>query len=648
MSRLLVFSLVLLLNMSVFAHAPATTPSHDVLMIAKPSADALQALGNRFGHVLYDHATGDVRIEADADDRAWLSQQRLDWHVDEEATAALHLSLQPLESLRSIPGYACYRTVEETSDTVGQLVASYPLLASAVDIGESWRRTQSPSQGYELVVLKLTNSAISGEKPKLFAMSSVHAREYTPAELMTRYAEELLAGYGIDANATWLLDHMEFHFLLQANPDGRKRAEAGSSWRKNENTNFCGTGSRPGIDLNRNYPVFWNYNNGGSSTTACSETYRGPSAASEPETQAVTQYVRSIFPDTRPGDPENVSTPADPDTKGLFLDIHSYSQLVLWPWGHATTPSGNADALATLGMRMAWFNNYEPQQAVGLYATRGTTDDFGYGEMGIPSYTIELGVAFFENCNSFQNTTAPLNLAALRYASRTLYAPYKLPAGPDAVDVAVNQSLVSAGDPVLLTARIDDTRYRDQQSPTNAPSSPRPRHTIVGARYYINQLPWVVGAVGTEMIATDGNFNSSNEQVHATLDTTGLPAGKHLIYVQGRDAANEYGPPSAVFLEIEPAPALAQLIGRITNTVDGEGIDGAQVSVGSYDTLSVDGDYALNVKPGTVDISVTADGFLPSTTRSATLAAGETEVVDFQLVPESDILFANNFETPTP
>lgn len=526
-----------------------------VVIIDKPDAAVMQQLGNRFGHVLFDHATHQARVEASEEDRRWLSARGMVWQKDEEATAALHVSLQPLETLRSIPGYACYRTVEETASTVADLVATHPVLASSVDIGPSWRRVQNGAQGYSLQVLKLTNSLIGGEKPKMFVMSSVHAREYTPAELMTRYAEELLAGYGSDANATWLLDHMEFHFLLQANPDGRKRAETGLSWRKNENSTQCG-GNQAGIDLNRNFPVFWNYLNGGSSTNACSETYRGLSAASEPETQAVIAYVSSIFPDTRAGGPENEFTPADENTQGIFFDIHSYSQLVLWPWGHSTTATGNATALETLGMRLAWFNDYEPQQAIGLYATRGTTDDFAYGELGLPAYTIELGVAFFESCATFQNTTAPKNLAALRYAARTLHAPYKLPAGPDAYDASITPLMALQGDNVTLRARIDDTRYRNPQQPSNAPVTPRPRHAIAGARYFLDQLPWDIDAVGIDMLPSDGAFNSTAENVEALIDTSALGSGRHLVYIQGHDANGEFGPPTAVFLDIQAGPEI--------------------------------------------------------------------------------------------
>ena len=552
-TRLLPLVPLLLAGVAASAHE-LPLPTHDVVVVRDPTPAQLQQLGTRFGHLLFDHDTRQARAEASIEDRKWLSDLGMAWQTDEEASAALHASLQPQETLRAIPGYACYRTVEETADTVASLVASHPVLASSIDIGPSWRRVQNSAQGYRLQVLKLTNSLIGGEKPKMFVMSSVHAREYTPAELMTRYAEELLAGYGSDADATWLLDHMEFHFLLQANPDGRKHAEAGLSWRKNVNSTLC-SGNQAGIDLNRNYPVFWETGPGsGSSTYACDTTYRGPGAASEPETQAVIAYVQGIFPDTRPGNAESETQAASEDTQGLFLDIHSYSRLVLWPWGHKATRSPNATALETLGMRLAFFNNYEPQQAIGLYATRGTTDDFAYGELGVPAYTIELGVAFFESCATFQNTTAPQNLNALRYAARTLHAPYRLPAGPDAYDASIDPSLAVQGDTVTLRARIDDSRYRNPQQPSNVTVTPRTRHLIAGARYYLDTLPWEAGATGIEMQPGDGTFNSTAEDVEAVIDTRTLTPGRHLVYVQGQDANGEFGPPTAVFLDIDANP----------------------------------------------------------------------------------------------
>ncbi|VAW36173.1 hypothetical protein MNBD_GAMMA01-80, partial [hydrothermal vent metagenome] len=170
---------------------------------------------------------------------------------------------------KSIPGYACYRTVEETFATMDSLVANNPTLASIVTIGVSWEKaTPGGNPGYDMRVLKITNSAITGTKPILFATSSIHARELTPAELTTRFAEYLLNNYGTDADATWLVDHREIHLLLQGNPDGRKIAETGAWKRKNENNNFCANQSTKGIDMNRNFAWMWNQGSG-SSGSAC-------------------------------------------------------------------------------------------------------------------------------------------------------------------------------------------------------------------------------------------------------------------------------------------------------------------------------------------------------------------------------------------
>lgn len=530
----------------------ASASSHQIVRIQAGDPGLRQQLGDLFGHIRYDETSGTAWVETDTLSRDRMSRLGIGWQVDEAATAAYQAFIESgVAGLRAIPGYACYRTVEETLTTIDTLTATYPELASSIDIGNSWRKQQNASEGYPLRVLRLTNGATSGSKPILFAMSSVHAREYTPAEFMTRFAERLLDGYGTDANATWLLDHHEFHLLLQANPDGRKRAEQAVLWRKNENMNHCPasngnptSSSHPGVDLNRNFPFNWA--SGGSSASAqCGQTYPGGAAASEPETQAIRDYVQSIFPDTRPG--VGAAVPADPDTQGLFLDMHSFTGLVLWPWGTSSV-TGNDLAFRHLGRRLAWFNDYVPQQSVALYATYGTTIDFAYGELGVPALTYELGTAFFEPCTTFESTVLPDNLASLDYAARSLHAPYRLPSGPDSYDVVADATSVVQGETVRITATVNDSRYRN----TGGSGGALPIQTIASARLYVGLLPWQDGAIGLAMQASDGSFNGNTETVHRDLDTSALPPGRHLIYVQGTDSNGDAGPPSAVFLEIKP------------------------------------------------------------------------------------------------
>ena len=462
--------------------------------------------------------------------------------IDAEETANL-LPAGPLPGQRAgIPGYPCYRTVEETFQTAQDIVANYPALATWSDVGDTWEKvTPGGALGYDMNVLILTNSAIAGPKPKLFMTTSIHAREYTPAELSTRFAEFLVTNYGADPDATWILDHHEIHLMLHANPDGRKQAETGLSWRKNTNQNYCGaTSTARGADLNRNFVFQWGCCNG-SSSSQCSETYRGPSPASEPEVQVIQDYLRAIFPDQRP-DP--LPSPAPADATGVYLDIHSYSELVLWPWGFTSTVAPNGPALQTLGRKFAYFNSYTPEQAIGLYPTDGTTDDFGYGELGVASYTFELGTSFFQACSIFENTILPDNMAALKYAAKVVRTPYLTPAGPDALNVVATPDTITVGDPVFVTATVNDTRF-------NNSNGAEPTQAIAAAEYYIDTPPWQAGAVAFPMAATDGTFNSTVEGVTATVNTSSLTTGRHLIFVRGKDAANNWGAFSAVFLDVE-------------------------------------------------------------------------------------------------
>ncbi len=451
----------------------------------------------------------------------------------------------------AIPGYSCYETVEETFAAADALLAARPTLGSWVDAGDSWLKTQGAG-GYDIRVLKLTNSetagSAGGDKPRLFINAAIHAREYTTAPLVLEFARWLVNGHGTDADATWILDEHEVHLMLHANPDGRKRAEAGLSWRKNVNNNHCANTNSRGVDLNRNFSFQWNSTFGqGSSGNACSLTYRGPAAGSEPEVQAVQDYARSLWPDRR-GPGLNDAAPAD--TSGIHLDIHSYSELVLWPWGATNAPAPNGPALQTLGRKFAFFNGYTPTQSIGLYPTDGTSDGPSYGELGVAAYTFELGTSFFQSCSVFNNVIKPGNLPALIYAAKVVRTPYITPAGPDVTALALageaSGSGVPAGTAVALTASVSDARFNNSNGSEAV-------QAIAAAEASIGMPPWHPDAQPVPLQAADGSFNSVTEALSGSLDTSGLAPGRHLVYVRGQDASGAWGAVSAVFLNVSAA-----------------------------------------------------------------------------------------------
>lgn len=435
-----------------------------------------------------------------------------------------------------IPGYACYRTVEETYSTLATLATTHPQLATWTDIGNSWQKeTQGANAGYDIYALKLTNSAIPGPKPVFLLIAAIHAREYATAELATRFAEALVAKYKVDPDVTWLLDYFEVHIVPQTNPDGRKLAESGQLWRKNtNNTDGCLISSVWGTDLNRNSSFHWD--TGGSSDFACDITYHGSGPGSEPETQSIEQYIQALFPDQRG---PNDSDPAPITAQGVFISLHSYGELVLFPWGYTTSPSPNNAGLQTLGRKFGYANGYQVCTGPNcLYSTSGTTDDFAYGELGVASYTIELGQNFFESCDFFENNILPQNLPALYYAAKAARRPYETPAGPEVLQPTVTYT----GTTALLKATIDDTRYNSNGWGLEA------TQPISAVRLTIDMPSWITGTQSYTLTASDGNFDTNVEAVAGVIDISSWQPGKRLVLLEGQDQAGNWGAPTGLFV----------------------------------------------------------------------------------------------------
>lgn len=474
---------------------------------------------------------------------AELSELGFEITLDEQNTILVNSGWEMLPGQRAgVPGLPCYRTVDEIFADAETLATSHPTLAQWVDIGDSWEKMQyGAGYGHDIRVLELSNQKMGWEKAKILINSGLHARELAPVELNMRLAEYLVDHYGLDADITWLLDYNEVHLLLVSNPDGRVQVEnTGFLWRKNTNENYCGpTSTSRGADLNRNFDFHWD--GGYSSTNPCDPSYRGPSPLSEPESQAISSYELALFEDQR--GPED-DDPAPLDTTGMFIDLHSYGNLVLWPYGFDfTSTAPNNTPLQTLGRKLAYFNQYAPIQANVLYPASGATDDFAYGTLGIASYTIEMGSEFFQDCTTFESTIYPDNLDALIYALKSARRPYQTPAGPDVLTISVPAGQLPFNQSFVVGAELDDTFYWTS-------NGYEPTQNIQVVRASIDTPPWDAGQLFA-LQAVDGTFDEKNEAVSGTISTIGLVGGRHTLFVQGQDAAGNWGAVSAVFFETE-------------------------------------------------------------------------------------------------
>jgi hypothetical protein len=431
-----------------------------------------------------------------------------------------------------------YRTVAEMRALLELRAAAYPNLAQFFIYGQSWEKVVSGgTAGNDLFGIKLTNRSIPGPKPTFFLMAAIHARELTTSELALRLIDYLLTNYGTDADVTWLLDEHLIVIVPTTNPDGRVIAQQGYYQRKNTN-NTHGVCSNPptssnqyGIDLNRNSNFKWGVINP-PTEPPCGQTYPGPTPASEPETVAIQNLIASLFPDQRG---PNDSDPAPLTTTGTMLTLHSYADLVLWPWGWTSNPAPNAAQLSVIGQKYAGYNGLTPQQSVDLYPTSGTTDDWAYGELGIPAMTFEVGPDF-GTCGGFFPPFSCLdggsggnfwarNLPAFLYAARIARTPYMLGQAPTPESA---QTLNPNGSSFELRAVFD--------------SSLNGARAIAAAEYYVDVPPWR-GGTPVAMSPLDGTFNSPNETATATINLT----GRHLLFVRARDTGNNWGPVRGIY-----------------------------------------------------------------------------------------------------
>ncbi len=451
-----------------------------------------------------------------------------------------------------IQNYPCYRTVEETLAALKDLADAWPGYAELHDVGDSWNKTVSDGQlGFDLLALRLTNRDTPGPKPVFFLLAEIHARELVTAETALRFAEHLLANAEKDPDAAMILDRSEIWILPMSNPDGRKYAEAGQYWRKNTDRSAgggCAAGDF-GVDLNRNSSFGW----GGASADPCAETYQGPAPASEPETAAIQELCLGLFDDWRGPLPADA---ASPDTRGLFITLHSYGNLVLWPFGFSSDPPPNGAELARLGRRFAGICGYVPEQASELYPTTGCTDDWLYGELGIPSFTFEMGGSFFQNCTFFEKYLYPDMLDTLLYAARTLPTPYRSAFGPDPDRPAVT---LDDGSGTAARYRIEAV-IRDDLAGAGA---------VTGAECWVIPLhgsvaPGLPGA-GVPMRPVDGGWDSAREQATALFERESGQTGRFLALVRGRTGEGDWGPFRAAFLDVPPP-----------GDVDGDGAPGAE------------------------------------------------------------------------
>ncbi|MBC75206.1 MAG: hypothetical protein CME64_04255 [Halobacteriovoraceae bacterium] len=253
-----------------------------------------------------------------------------------------------------------YQTPESVRSYLQKYNQKFPKLTKLVSIGKSL-------EGRDIWALKISDNAQKKEldEPVLLFNSMHHAREIMTPEIGLDIIQYLLENYETDAQVARWVDLNEIWVMPMFNVDGNvKMWTKDSWWRKNVRGGH-------GVDLNRNYPTGWKSCQG-SSGWRWSQTYRGPSPASEPETQAMMKFIEDIRP--------------------VFdISYHAYSQLVIYPFGCEGQKTQTKEVVEKIGKELASLLDYTPGTAwETLYNADGGDIDWMYEAYQVIPYVLEV------------------------------------------------------------------------------------------------------------------------------------------------------------------------------------------------------------------------------------------------------------------
>lgn len=442
--------------------------------------------------------------------------------------------------------YGGYRTVDGFHAFEDDLAAAYPELVKVVDYGTS-HDLENP-----LRAVCVTSEADQGcaltpdvDKARFLLMGQIHARELTTGEITWRLITALLDGDGKRPDITALLDETEIWVVPQANPDGIELTEVGiesqgtggnsPAWqRKNLHigSTQCGFAyqlAQEGVDLNRNFDTNWG--GPGSSGDECDLTYRGTSAASEPETFELQELFRDLFEDQR----GSGGAVAPLTTRGAMVSLHSYGNQLLFPTGSGAAAPNDA-GLRSMAFRMSKFNGYQTgRPGEILYEVSGTTDDWSYEDLGIASFSYEIGSATGD-CSGFfpayscQDAFYDLNDDALFYGMTAAQQPYTESLGPTLL--TAQSSLV--GSTVEITGTASDKAYG--KNGVGRPAS----QPVTEARLFVGTPPWDGGVPQPMTVVGSGKRVTITGSLPATSERVA-------VYLQAKDADGNWGPTRVVW-----------------------------------------------------------------------------------------------------
>jgi predicted deacylase len=270
--------------------AVTATASAQPLIHVRLSADHARILAVRLERIGYDVLEGGVSdraIEMIVSDEELAALRAAGYAVEVIAKSRPFRDIQEERNAAAPDVPSGYLTLPEIITLMNTTAATYPSICKVVDLTTKYG-TPAAANGNHLYALKISdNVAADEDEPAFLLVACHHAREVNSVVVAFEAVTRLTSGYGSNPAITDLVNKYEIWVIPVANPDGYDYMfNINNNWRKNRRPN---PGGSFGVDQNRNYPIGWTASCAGS-TTPSSDTYKGPSAGSEPETQTIIAF----------------------------------------------------------------------------------------------------------------------------------------------------------------------------------------------------------------------------------------------------------------------------------------------------------------------------------------------------------------------
>ncbi len=260
---------------------------------------------------------------------------------------------------------AAYHTYEEMTSKLQEMAEEHSDILNLKNLTTTYEEKT-------IWAIKVSDNPKENEidEPGVLYMAGVEANSLISVEAALNFLEYLVENYSSNTVIKSFIESREIWIIPMINPDGHAYVveHDDENWIKNRRYN--GDGSY-GVNLDRNFGAYWGEIDAHTSDLTTSQYYYGPGNFSEPETNAIKDFIQA----------HNIA---------ISLVLKSSGENITYPWGYTSSPSSDSALLSEIAEDLSLYTDLAPVQSGARYVTHGNADDWLYESASIFPLTMEI------------------------------------------------------------------------------------------------------------------------------------------------------------------------------------------------------------------------------------------------------------------